>query len=267
MRTDSNDLLESLRSSLRAAPLREASGKWYFRYVDREAEIADSFDRIKLVFKRFPRLYYLLIRVISPVMGSLRPLEDFYAAAGGIVLNIGSGNELRRARTINLDISDYDNVDIVADIQCLPFKESSLDAVCSIAVLEHVQNPQQVIREIRRVLKPGGMVYTEVPFMQPFHASPHDYQRYTLPGLKYLHGEFEILEAGVVAGPASACLWVVQEFFASVLSFGSSTVRNILTIVLMLLTWPLKFLDLLFATLPTAQNLARVFYVVSRKPQ
>ena len=37
-----------------------------------------------------------------------------------------------------------------------------------------------------RVLKPGGYIYSEVPFLQGFHADPDDYQRYTLQGLKIL---------------------------------------------------------------------------------
>jgi SAM-dependent methyltransferase len=262
-----NNLLENLRPALQKPPLREAGGRWYFRQVDREEEVTDSFDRIKLGLKKFPRLYYFLIRVVSPVFGSFRSFDDFYADAHGIILNIGSGNEPRRPRVVNVDMIDYDNVDIVADIHQLPFRDNSIDAVYNSMVLEHVAEPRQVVGEIHRVLQPGGLVYTAVPFMQPFHASPHDYQRYTLPGLKHLHDGFEILASGVAAGPVSALLWVAQEFFASFFSFGNSSVRNFLIISIMLLTWPLKYLDLLCASLPTARNLASVFYVVARKPR
>lgn len=261
------NLLESLRPALQTPPQAEVEGRWYFRQVDRESDVPDSFDRIKLLFKQFPRLYYFLIHVVSPVLGSRRPLDEFYASTRGIILNIGSGNEPHRPRTVNVDMTDYENVDIVADIQRLPFRDNTIDAVTNIAVLEHVLEPRQVVAEIHRVLKPGGVVYAAVPFMQPFHASPHDFQRYTLPGLRHLHGDFEILSAGVVAGPASALLWIGQEFFASVLSFGNSSLRNLLMIFIMLLTWPLKYLDLLCASVPTAQNVASVFYVVARKPQ
>lgn len=47
--------------------------------------------------------------------------------------------------------------------------------------------------------------------MQPFHASPHDYQRYTLSGIEYLHRDFNKVESGVYSGPVSGALWAVQE--------------------------------------------------------
>jgi SAM-dependent methyltransferase len=135
----------------------------------------------------------------------------------------------------------------------------------NIAVLEHVPNPSKVINEIYRVLKPGGIVFSVIPFMQPFHASPFDYQRFTLTGIKELHGRFEIIESGVFSGPVSGFLWVFQEFIASVLSFGIPFLRNILTILIMAITWPIKFLDILFIYLPTASNLASNFYVLGKK--
>ena len=160
---------------------------------------------------------------------------------------------------------DYENVDIVCDIHLLPFKDNSIDAVMSLAVLEHVREPAVVLKELHRVLKKGGRVFSVIPFMQPFHASPHDYQRYTLPGIEFLHRDFQKVESGVFSGPVSGALWAVQEALASVISFGSSRLRNLLTIGLMLLTWPIKFLDLLAMRLPTAKNVASNFYFYGRK--
>lgn len=136
----------------------------------------------------------------------------------------------------------------------------------NIAVLEHVKEPQAVVKEIYRVLKPGGRVLSVVPFIYPFHASPEDYQRYSLPGIEYLHKSFELVESGAFSGPVSGLLAVVQEFIASVLSLGVPALYNVLTIAMMLLTWPLKFLDPLFVKLPTAKNVAATFYFIGKKP-
>jgi SAM-dependent methyltransferase len=252
--------LESLRERLAACPLLEVGRKWYFREVDVAGETTDSFDRIKLVFKKFPRFYYFLIHVVSPVCSDRRPLKRFLESAEGLVLNIGSGNSLRQKGVVNVDMMDYENVDIVCDIHHLPFKDNSIDAVMSLAVLEHVREPANVLKEVHRVLKPGGRVFSVIPFMQPFHASPHDYQRYALPGIEFLHRDFQKVESGVYSGPVSGALWAVQEAMASVLSFGSEKLRNLLIIGLMLLTWPIKFLDLLAMRLPTAKNVASNFY-------
>jgi SAM-dependent methyltransferase len=257
--------LENLRDHLALKPLREVGGKWYFREVDVEGETKDSFDRLKLVFKKFPRFYYFLIHVVSPVCSDRRALKRFLDSAEGLVLNIGSGNSPCQVGVVNVDMMDYENVDAVCDIHRLPFKDNSIDAVMSLAVLEHVREPAVVLKEVHRVLKPGGRVFSVIPFMQPFHASPHDYQRYTLPGIEYLHRDFDIVESGVFSGPVSGALWAVQEGLASVMSLGSERLRNLLTIWLMLLTWPVKFLDLLIMHFPTAKNVASNFYFHGKK--
>lgn len=257
--------LERLRALLLVQPIKESNGRWYFREVDKSAETPDSFDRIKLLFKNFPGFYYFLIEVVSPVYSDRAPLRRFRAACEGVMLNIGSGNQPRQPNTANADMMDYENVDIVCDIHHLPFKDNSIDAVMSLAVLEHVQEPAKVLAEVHRVLKPGGYVLSVIPFIQPFHASPRDYQRYTLPGIEYLHRDFQLVESGVYSGPVSGALWAVQECVASVLSCGLPVLRNLLTIVLMLVSWPLKFLDVIFLRLPTAQNVASNFYFVGRK--
>jgi SAM-dependent methyltransferase len=257
--------LESIRPFLNKPPIAEHAGKWYFRNADRSKETKDSFDRIKLFFKKYPNFYYSLIVIISPVQGNYKTIKKFISDSNGVVINIGSGNQVMRQGVINIDMMNYDNVDIVADIQDLPFRANTLDAVINIAVLEHVLEPSTVLKEVHRVLKPGGRVYTCIPFMQPFHASPHDYQRYTLPGIRYLHKDFEIIESGVAAGPVSGLLWVFQEAFASIFSFGNPFARNLLTILVMLLTWPIKFLDIIFSRLKTAENVASAFYVIAEK--
>ena len=65
-----------------------------------------------------------------------------------------------------------------------------------------------------RVLKPGGKIYIEFPFLQPFHAAPHDYQRVTLSGLRELMKNFTELDVGICNGPGSAMCWIVSEFAA-----------------------------------------------------
>ena len=254
-----------IESSLAIAPIKEQSNKLYFRDCDRNEQPSDSFDRIKFFFKKYPNFYYFLINYISPVFSSQRPLNKFLHSVDGIVLNIGSGNSRRKTGILNVDMTDYENVDIICDIHALPFKDESVDAIFNIAVLEHVKSPQFVLKEIHRVLKPDGKVFSVIPFMQPFHASPNDFQRYTLPGIEILHYEFEKVDGGVYSGPISGALWVFQECLASILSFGSPMLRNYLTILLMCLTWPIKFIDFFTAKLKTAQNLASTFYFHGKK--
>lgn len=45
------------------------------------------------------------------------------------------------------------------DVNALPFPEQSFDVVCAMDLLEHIENPQVVISEARRLLKPGGLFF------------------------------------------------------------------------------------------------------------
>ena len=51
-------------------------------------------------------------------------------------------------------------------------------------VLEHVFNPDDFVREIARVLKPGGALLLTVPFVWNEHEQPYDYARYSSFGLR-----------------------------------------------------------------------------------
>ncbi|MDZ7785348.1 MAG: class I SAM-dependent methyltransferase [Halioglobus sp.] len=83
-------------------------------------------------------------------------------------------------------------MDLVADAHDLHMVENdSVDFVTSASVLEHVTYPQQVVKEIHRILKPGGIVYINVPFIFPFHADPGDFYRFTHKGIDILCEDFE----------------------------------------------------------------------------
>jgi len=260
-----NNQIAELKSGMINRKFQEIDGKLIFIENREKGLVNDPLDRLKSQFKKFPNFYRFLIDIISPVLGKKGPIKRFRKLSTGVIINLGSGNSPRVAEVINLDFFEYDNVDLVCDIHDLPFRDSSVDSIMSTAVLEHVREPDKVIKEIYRVLKKGGVVYTSIPFMQPFHASPDDYQRYTLPGIEYLHKDFEIIESGVLCGPVSGFLWVLQDFISLSLSFGNNNLRNLILILTMCLTWPIKFLDLIFARLPTATNIASSFYVIGRK--
>lgn len=68
----------------------------------------------------------------------------------------------------------------------IPFATATFDTVLSTQVLEHVPRPAELIREVYRVLKPGGHLVLTAPQTNPLHEEPHDYFRYTCHGLRYL---------------------------------------------------------------------------------
>jgi SAM-dependent methyltransferase len=110
---------------------------------------------------------------------------------GGAALDLGGGDGrfhqalTARAYTyVNLDIAPSGPCAVKGDAHDLPFPPGSFDLVISCDSLEHFHDPLTVLKEVERVLKPGGTLVIWVPFLHPFHST--DYYRYTPLGIRYL---------------------------------------------------------------------------------
>ncbi|PKN18327.1 MAG: hypothetical protein CVU71_12540 [Deltaproteobacteria bacterium HGW-Deltaproteobacteria-6] len=232
------------------------------------------FCKIQNFLKKNGTVYYFLLNLFAPVLTSFdyrktvnRMLKKY--GREHFILNVGSGPTYlhNRQDVINVDFFPYSEIDIVADITDLPIKDGGVDFIINIAVLEHVDKAHVVVREMFRMLKPGGELLCYVPFVMPFHGAPQDFQRWTMPGMEKLFSEFEIIEMGIGAGPTSAMLWIVQEWLAILFSFGSKTLHDIIMMVLMVLTMPVKFMDMILVKFPNAEKIASGFYVVAKKKE
>ena len=121
-------------------------------------------------------------------------LEECRTLLKGRVLNAGAGTRevahLIDGELVNQDLTwpgdDRTNIQIYSPLHIIPVDDDHFDAILCIAVLEHVVNPEEAIAELYRVLKPGGHLILEVPFLQPEHKVPTDFQRYTRDGLEHL---------------------------------------------------------------------------------
>ncbi len=133
-------------------------------------------------------------------------------AKGGMVLDDGAGVRTSKdPHVVNLEIVDYPTTDVIAVGQHLPFPDDTFDAVLSLAVLEHVAQPFECAAEIARVLKPGGLAYVVVPFLQNEHGYPHHYYNMTRRGLVNLFdGQLEVQRQFVPK--SGAPLWGLHAF-------------------------------------------------------
>jgi len=138
------------------------------------------------------------------------------------VLVIGSGNQRRwlgglfkghpHVVICYSDVDQWASVDLYCDAHDIPFQHGVFHGVIASAVLEHVLYPERVIGEIHRVLRNGGLVYSEVPFMQQVHEGAYDFTRYSLSGHRRVFHDFEELSSGIVAGPGTTLLWAIEHF-------------------------------------------------------
>lgn len=132
-----------------------------------------------------------------------------------LYLDCGAGlRSTMLPNVINYEIVNYSTTDVRGIAEKLPFADQSLDGVFSVAVLEHVKNPQQCASEISRVLKSGGVLFCAVPFLQPVHAYPHHYFNMTAEGLRSLFPKFNIIEHNVPDSlhPIESLRWILYAY-------------------------------------------------------
>ena len=137
---------------------------------------------------------------------------------GSRVLDCGAGlRKDLRPEVITTEIVDYPSTDVLAVGEQLPFINGVFDVVFSFAVLEHVRDPFQCAREMMRVLKPGGVLYCHVPFLQPEHGFPDHYYNMTRSGLKnlvYSLGKIEQHWVPISGHPFYSLQWILNAWTA-----------------------------------------------------
>ena len=198
--------------------------------------------------------------------------ENNPASADKYVMNMGSGEERNYQRLfkpydhdlIRIGLPHSGNIDVFGDAMQLPIADNSIDVMISSSVFEHIKNPEMAASEIARVLKKGGKVYAEIPFMRGYHMEPIDYQRYTIMGIEQLferHG-FRLIEKGICSGTFNTLALIWSDFLISIAPRGFKLPTRFLT------TWishPFKYLDRFFEKSKWNYKLACNFYYYGEK--
>lgn len=124
-----------------------------------------------------------------------------------ILVDLGAGQSdfgdlTRQFNLFAVDFYPYPGVSVVCDFkEKLPFSDRSADIVLLSNVLEHTREPNALLSECCRILKPGGLLLGSVPFMIQIHQRPYDFYRYTDTNLAYLFGKHHF--KNVVITPVS----------------------------------------------------------------
>lgn len=199
-------------------------------------------------------------RRIDELLSLLSPAAPLVLVVGGATM--GNGVDAiytdPRVRVVGFDICGSPITQFIADAHRIPLSDGSVDAVVIQAVLEHVVDPERVVREIHRVLGPDGLVYAETPFLQQVHAGAYDFVRFTSSGHRYLFRAFAEIDAGPVAGAGTQLLWSIDHLVRGLLR--SDTAGKI---VKACFSW-LRFFDRLVPKAYAMDN-ASAYYFLGRR--
>lgn len=244
--------------------------------------VSDFLSGRTTFFRRRSRLARLVDRLIpSPVLnvGSAENFRAFTRAVrdhaehpkvlviGGSVLGVGMEPLVsdRAIRLVETDISLGPRTQLVVDAHDIPFADGTFHGAVAQATLEHVLDPVRCVEEVRRVLVSGGLLYVEIPFLQPVHGGRYDFTRFSHAGVRWVLNGFEELRSGAVCGPGSAASYSLSYLLKS---FGRSHVsRAVLYRLGLVLTFWLKYLDLLLVGNVAALDAASSIYFLGRKTE
>lgn len=90
-------------------------------------------------------------------------------------LNLGCGEDFKEG-WVNVDFHGHVNIDVQHDLNAFPypFEDASFDHILASHVLEHLDRPFVVMKELHRILKPGGTLTVKVPhFSRGFSHAEH----------------------------------------------------------------------------------------------
>lgn len=196
---------------------------------------------------------------LKQVLGRLEP--------GMHGLNVGAGSTDLHPSLLNVDMAPGPAVHVYASALNLPFCDQAFDLVLSQEVVEHVRDPFQAMREMRRVLRKGGTLYLQVPFIIGYHPGPTDFWRFTKEGIVEIVrlAGFNCQEAVMSVGPATGFHRIAVEFVATLASriWIRSYIPTKAAMALML--YPIKWLDPFLMKSPEGDRIAGGYLVICRR--
>jgi SAM-dependent methyltransferase len=183
-------------------------------------------------------------RFVPTVAWQMRPQTDAMVALArrGPTIDVGAGGRQVAPDVIAVDAVAHPGTGVVADIGHLPFRRGGVTGVICTGTLEHVADPVGAVKEFARVLAPDGVAHVEAPFIQPYHADPHDYWRFTHEGLALLFRSWDVLEFGSHMGSGAGAAWVVTEAVKTPFR-RHRLLRRIIHLLISIVVQPLRLVD------------------------
>ena len=162
------------------------------------------------------------------------------------------------------DIDIRSDADVFCDAHDLPFRDGMFDCIVITAVLQMVADPATVVAEIARLLRPGGYVYSEISLLQHVTEGAYDFCRFTLSGHKVLFQDFQEIQSGLVAGPATVLVWAIEQ--TAVCLIPAARFHPFVRAAVRFCCAWFKYLDLVLQYNPASLDGASCTYLIGRKP-
>lgn len=227
-----------------------------------------------------PRWYSVFIHPYYFIRKSLYSLIKLSANEidGESLLDFGCGSKPYRdlfnvTEYIGIDIlneahtHENEAIDVFFDGVNIPFEDNRFDIFLASEVLEHVFEPETVVKELFRVLKPNGKGIISTPFLWNEHEIPYDYARYTKYGISHLfkkHG-FEVSKCTLSNGFLEA--WLQLGIVYIYQSFQTKN-KYLNILITMLLISPINIFSLILISLfPKRSDMYNNVVLIVKKPE
>lgn len=169
------------------------------------------------MFKTFLKLYKyqqfhinLLSIIINPFYfirkGLYKGIKQHAGKLKGKLLDFGCGSKpyqdlftVEQYIGVDVEVSGHshhkEEIDVYYNGKTIPFEDNYFDSVFSSEVFEHIFNLDDILSEIYRVLKKGGLALFTIPFVWDEHEIPYDFGRYSTFGIRHMMEQkgFEVL--------------------------------------------------------------------------
>jgi SAM-dependent methyltransferase len=174
----------------------------------------------------------------------------------GVVLDFGCGKKpykhlfQKASNYIGVDFEneghphDNEEIDFFYDGKKLPFDNNKFDIVLASEVFEHIENLDEIILELVRVLKLNGHILVSIPFVYMEHEMPFDFRRFTLIGLeKFLvKNGFKVIRSYKTTSDIQT---VFQMIAINIYSFYSKSNKFLKLVLNIMLIFPFTLLGIL----------------------
>ena len=216
--------------------------------------------------QRFVRAVYADQNNSPAVRAALRRLLQEMGRGRGV--NIGAGRQRLDDRLVHLDVVRHAACDCLADARQLPFASGVFDLAVSQETVEHVEDPFLAVREMVRVLRPGGRIYLQVPFVIGYHPGPEDYWRFSRAGVAALLHQAGVPEARIeiAVGGGTGFYRIAVEFLAGLAGRLMPGLYRPAKGVASLLCYPVKWLDGWLAGGAERDRIVGGYLAVATKP-